>query len=213
MSGLEVGAIVPAIVSAAVGIYQVYRDWQKRKEERKSETQNQALQRLLSGNGAAIQKEYDRDRRRLGDIFERGDDIILNTLKDVLIQLQAIRITQLSGRRHDDDSRVIHPCHASIIKDSKSARDDTITALAQHYQRLAQASPIERPRALTSAPRSSGYNCPGQLTWTPIENYNWIVSLRCEVCNWYASAKENGKKYITKDGRVLDERVQMFPLQ
>lgn len=132
----------------------------------------------------------------------------MGKLKDILIQVQAIRITQLSGRRHDDASALIHPHHDYLLRDSKSARNEAITALAQHYQRLSQARPINRqPLALPSTSGSSrSGNCPGQLTWTPYTKSNWIVSLRCETCNWYQAQKMAGIKYVTRDGHTLDER-------
>jgi hypothetical protein len=70
---MEVGALVAAIVSACVGIYQVDRDWRKRRTERSSQKENLSLQMVLSEHGSAIEREYDSDLRRLGEIFKTGD--------------------------------------------------------------------------------------------------------------------------------------------
>ncbi|KAF6814106.1 hypothetical protein CMUS01_12710 [Colletotrichum musicola] len=171
MSGLEVAALVPAIVSAAVAVYDKYRDWRNRARARKDQAQNEELQQSLQQNGPLIQSEYDTDLQRIGQRFKTGDEIVLSTLKDILINVQGIQITLLSGNKHDDPSPVSHPNHSSVLNDSLSARKNAIMALAQHYQRLLQAAPIHRPLgAGTPSPLPPGYPSllpPGYPSSTP----------------------------------------------
>ncbi|KAF6781468.1 hypothetical protein CSOJ01_16079 [Colletotrichum sojae] len=65
MSGLEVAALVPSIVSAAVAVYDKYRHWRNRARARKDQAQNEELQQSLQQNGPLIQSEYDTDLQRI----------------------------------------------------------------------------------------------------------------------------------------------------
>lgn len=73
MSGLEIVALIPAIVSAFGAISVEYREWRKRRDDRRNQSKNVALQKLLAGNGEAVQDEYEADLRLLGPVFRRGD--------------------------------------------------------------------------------------------------------------------------------------------
>lgn len=75
MSGLEIVALIPAIVSAFGTISVEYREWRKRRDDRRNQSKNVALQKLLAGNGDAVQDEYEEDLRLLGPVFRRGDSM------------------------------------------------------------------------------------------------------------------------------------------
>lgn len=70
---MEVVGVVAGIVSACVAVSTEFRAWRKQKKERSSKKQNLELQKLLHGNGPAIQNEYDSDIRQWGETFKRGD--------------------------------------------------------------------------------------------------------------------------------------------
>jgi hypothetical protein len=97
MSGLEIIALIPAIVSAFGTISVGYRDWRKRRDDRRNKSKNVALQKLLAGNGETVQNEYDEDLRLLGPVFQRGDSrgffllfiLLLRKISNILI-IQAL---------------------------------------------------------------------------------------------------------------------------
>ena len=73
MSGLEVVGLVAGIVSAFGSAGYLYRDWREQRKKRKTEAANKQLTELVKISGPRIQEEYDRDFRRLGQAFARGD--------------------------------------------------------------------------------------------------------------------------------------------
>lgn len=73
MSGLEVVGLVAGIVSAFSGAASLYRDWRKGRREREQRQENENLEAVVRQGGPDIQEEYDRDFRRLGQVFARGD--------------------------------------------------------------------------------------------------------------------------------------------
>lgn len=70
---MDIVMTVTGIISGFKVIYDVYRDWRKKRQDRASEKQNLSLQKLLHENGSKIQNEYDLDLRRLGETFKTGD--------------------------------------------------------------------------------------------------------------------------------------------
>ncbi|KAL3473424.1 hypothetical protein BJX99DRAFT_233702 [Aspergillus californicus] len=219
MSGLEVVALIPAIVSAFGTISVEYREWRKRRDDRRSQSKNVALQKRLTGNGEAVQDEYDEDLRLLGPVFRRGDSTGRESLMQHLIILQSTVISLLRDRQNDL-SYLIHPNHNSINQTTKSARNSIVTTLSEQYQRLAQARPIARLAAPTH--QDSNSNCLGTLTCAtrniPCEGFSFGGGLEvefsdlvlrrysCDECDWEVTyGPGSGRKGPkTKDGQVLD---------
>lgn len=75
MSGLEVVAVVASIVSAYGAASTLYGEWRRRKRKRKQESANKKLKQLMKTGGAEVREEYDRNFRRLGRAFEKGDGV------------------------------------------------------------------------------------------------------------------------------------------
>lgn len=73
MSGLEIVALVPAILSAYCAASSEYKAWRTRKKKRAKEAQNAALQTSLDNSGTIIQSQYKLDVQHLGHVFEKGD--------------------------------------------------------------------------------------------------------------------------------------------
>lgn len=61
--------MVAAFGSAA----SLYREWRKERRERDGQEANKRLKSLVDYSGPEIQGEYDREFRRLGEFFSRGD--------------------------------------------------------------------------------------------------------------------------------------------
>ena len=72
MSGLEVVALVAAIVSAFTGGSQLFSKWKERRHERRLEAQNEVVGTSLQRGTREVQTEYDRDFARLGAAFAQG---------------------------------------------------------------------------------------------------------------------------------------------
>lgn len=73
MSGLEVVGLVLGIAGAFGVTTAEYRAWRERKQQRTKHRPNTELQKLMDGNGPAVQRQYDADFRRLGQAFAQGD--------------------------------------------------------------------------------------------------------------------------------------------
>lgn len=73
MSGIEVVAAVAGIVSAFQAPVSLYKSWRDKRDQRKKESQNQALEHSLCSGATTVQTEYDRDFARLGRPFAVGD--------------------------------------------------------------------------------------------------------------------------------------------
>ncbi|KAJ5164837.1 uncharacterized protein N7500_006667 [Penicillium coprophilum] len=201
MSGLEIVALIPAIISAFGTISVEYRAWRKQREDRRNKDQNLALQKRLAGNGQTVQNEYDEDLRLLGPVFQRGDSIGRESLMHHLIILQSSVISLLRDRQNDI-SYVSHPNHDSIKNTTISARNGIVGSLSDQYQRLAQARPIARLPAPAPAPVS---NCFHEITCT---THNTIFDrYSCNECGWSQAYGKNSVKVKTKDGQLLDPKT------
>lgn len=73
MSGIEVVGVIAGIVSAFGGAANLYWDWRKKNRERQKQTENEKLLQVLATSGPDVQQRYDKDFRRLGERFARGD--------------------------------------------------------------------------------------------------------------------------------------------
>ncbi|KAL7919846.1 hypothetical protein ACQKWADRAFT_300225 [Trichoderma austrokoningii] len=143
MSGLEIVALVPSIISAWCAVAVEYRSWRKRRAKRASERKNTMLQNHLQSIAPMLNSQFQEHFRRGGGAFQRGDEIGISGLKDQLIHAQRIEIDLLKGQR-DNPSDAIHPNHDSIFGESSTGRDQTMAILSQQYQRLSQAQPIQQ---------------------------------------------------------------------
>jgi hypothetical protein len=196
MSGLEVIALIPTIISAFGAISVEYREWRKQRVERAYKRKNLQLQKSLAGNGGAVQAGFDYGLTAVGPAFLEGDGmctpvlqyycssfilvsltlvaafdtlalgIARKTLMNHLIILQSTVISLLREQQNEA-SHFIHPKHESIESTTSRTRDGIITALSEQCQRLAQAKPIERIEGSTARTL---------LPWTG----NCLNALTCE---------------------------------
>jgi WD40 repeat protein len=100
----------------------------------------------------------------------RGLDTTRNQLKDYTINLQHSVIAILSSVLQSETlpQRVVETNLRNLFNSSETTRNGTISALAQQYQRMATAAPIERPLGPVTAPPAaygpipmvSGYQIP-----------------------------------------------------
>jgi len=115
----------------------------------------QDLQHSLQDGGPMIRREYDRDYARLGPRFADGDIITQNQLQSQVIMLQSTVINLLEGALHTGRIEDIN----KLYNASEFARDGSIRALRDQYQRMLQAAPVQRPhgpvRRISSTPALS----------------------------------------------------------
>ncbi|KAJ5107172.1 hypothetical protein N7456_003847 [Penicillium angulare] len=157
MSGLEIVALIPAIVSAIAAVTVECRAWRKRKKERLAKTENLELETLLHESGPVVKSKHASGLQRFEEDFRIGDSIGHEALMEHLIVVQTTEISVLR-RRNINITDHIHPNHSLITRDTKSARGGIISALSQQYQRLAQADPSPRPLSATSEPHTEDTN-------------------------------------------------------
>jgi hypothetical protein len=89
MSGLEVAALVFAIVQAFTGAGTLFQSWRYRRQDRKTQAKNESMDLLLGASGPDVQHHYDNDFRALGPMFARGDGGFLSSLRDLFLYLQS----------------------------------------------------------------------------------------------------------------------------
>ncbi|KAJ5279568.1 hypothetical protein N7478_004940 [Penicillium angulare] len=226
MSGLEIAALIPAIVSAITAISAEFRSWRQKRKERSAKSENVELKTLLHESSSVVQSKYDTNLQRLGEDFKRGDSIGREALMEHLIVLQTTVISLLRGQ-NINITDLIHPNHSLITRGTKSARDGTISALSQQYQRLAQADPIPRLPPATSEPpaedthhsstcpyrnRNSCFhdddfrnNCFGEVILMKHGFGHNIHRLNCEECGWEGPAREE----LTRIGFKTRDRIRL----
>lgn len=73
MSGLEIVALVPSIISAWCAVAVEYRSWRKRRAKRTSEHKNTMLQTHLQSIAPMLNSQFQEHFRRGGGAFQRGD--------------------------------------------------------------------------------------------------------------------------------------------
>ncbi|CAK7230420.1 hypothetical protein SCUCBS95973_007567 [Sporothrix curviconia] len=92
----------------------------------------------LAASGPMIRREYDRDYARMGARFAEGDTIAQNELQAQIIDLQASVIRLLQEAL---DTGVM-PDPAALYAAASRARNGSIRALQDQYQRMLTAAPI-----------------------------------------------------------------------
>ncbi|CAK7204604.1 hypothetical protein SEUCBS139899_007362 [Sporothrix eucalyptigena] len=92
----------------------------------------------LAASGPMIRREYDRDYSRLGSRFAEGDTIAQNELQAQIIDLQASVIRMLQEAL--DTGTMPDP--AELYAAAGRARNGSIRALQDQYQRMLAAAPI-----------------------------------------------------------------------
>ncbi|KAE9967814.1 hypothetical protein EG328_007949 [Venturia inaequalis] len=121
------------------------KDNQKRLEGRKQRQiegpDDEYIERSLGGSGQMIKREYDRDIQRLGERFAQGDHITENQLQGQVITLQGTVIHLLEDALYT--GRIADPM--KLYNASELAREGSVSALQQQYQRMLQQAPIRRP--------------------------------------------------------------------
>ncbi|KAL2793062.1 hypothetical protein BJX66DRAFT_306601 [Aspergillus keveii] len=229
MSGLEIIALLPTIISAFGAISVEYREWRKQRADRAHQRRNLHLQRSLAGNVGAVQGEFDEALRAVGPALRKGDGVAREALMNHLIVLQSTVISLLRDRQNVA-SYLIHPNHDSIHSTTSSTRDGIVTALSEQCQRLAQAKPIARIQAPTPhTPVQSTENCLNALKCEYVESepitlwtrlllggLDVVPSSRaprkyycfnCDRCKWHGMHDETWPIPTTRDGGWLDVKL------
>ncbi|KAK5627242.1 hypothetical protein RRF57_002957 [Xylaria bambusicola] len=106
----------------------------------------EALSRSLARSEALVRQEYNDGAGRLGKRFAMGDLITENQLQAQIITLQEALVNRQS-LSHGDVQR--------LIAASLAARNGSLDALRQQYQRLSFEAPPQQPRSLTSTSHST----------------------------------------------------------
>ncbi|KLU84534.1 hypothetical protein MAPG_03575 [Magnaporthiopsis poae ATCC 64411] len=155
MSGAEVAGIVIGII----GLYplgeklckRVVKHFNSKDNRSKDGGQSKALEASLRHGRRSIKETYDRDFRRLGPKFARGDVIAQNALLRQRIRLDNLLISLLLD--HINGKKSLPPNYRTLHDVSRSVRRGTISVLTELYQRQSQAAAPRRLAALF-APQS-----------------------------------------------------------
>ncbi|KAH8887128.1 hypothetical protein GQ53DRAFT_693458 [Thozetella sp. PMI_491] len=110
------------------------------------------LRDSLEAGGPLIRREYDRDYGRLGARFAEGDLLTQTQLQSQIITLQSTVIKMLEEALFTGKI----PDVKKLYNASEFAREGSIRALRDQYQRLLLAAPVKRPigpvRRISSTP-------------------------------------------------------------
>ncbi|KAH6708841.1 hypothetical protein BKA61DRAFT_738734 [Leptodontidium sp. MPI-SDFR-AT-0119] len=170
MSGIEVVAVVAAIVSGFGASVTMFQQWKKRnadgggsrssisttifqpwKAKAPKEQEARESEIVLSESGPLVQKEYNHDVKRLGDKFAMGDDIGRSQMQSHLITLQQSIITLLTeavtNGRSADQINLSH-----LMATSKSVREGSIRTLSDQFQRMSTAGSLTAITELSTKP-------------------------------------------------------------
>ncbi|CAK7219440.1 hypothetical protein SBRCBS47491_003844 [Sporothrix bragantina] len=96
------------------------------------------LRDALAASGPMIRREYDRDYARMGSRFAKGDTIAQNELQAQIIDLQA-SVIRLLQEALDTGTM---PDPAALYAAAGRARNGSIHALQDQYQRMLTAAPL-----------------------------------------------------------------------
>ncbi|KAK6439054.1 hypothetical protein LTR95_004737 [Oleoguttula sp. CCFEE 5521] len=166
MSGLEalaIPALVGTLISAFTGATNLYRTWRKDRKERREKAENEEFHSLVSTSGGRVQHEYDIDFGRMGRRFAEGDEVSYRVLSQHIMTLQSTVIKMLSpDSSYKAASFILRPNHSQLTSFTTAARDGSVTALEQLYQRISQASSIRRIVVGTATGRSSARTVRGR---------------------------------------------------
>lgn len=113
-------------------------------ERRRADLRDDDLRESFRRGPRDIGKEYERDYRRFGDRFAEGDAITQNQLQGQVITLQSTVIGLLEDALYTGRIADIN----KLYNASELARDGSIAALQQQYQRMLEAAPMRRGMGL-----------------------------------------------------------------
>ncbi|EMC92999.1 hypothetical protein BAUCODRAFT_96468 [Baudoinia panamericana UAMH 10762] len=149
MTGLEVIGCVASVVSAFHGAAELIQMLKERKEKKKKRKQEE-IERIIEAkmlHQSLVQGEQDCERcsaegqQRFGHAFNRGDDIAVSQLKDVVIHLQGEVIRALQIAMAVESAVLNVPrLHESSILDRTTA----VRSMQDLCQRIAMRMPPQR---------------------------------------------------------------------
>jgi hypothetical protein len=187
MSYLEIIGLVAGIIGAfsSTGSFLANRKKQKVEKARAKAEELAKLQTAVVTAPPQIQHEYDRDFARIGPRFAAGDcklsasyisrgswavptvaantAIARNQLTNVLINMQQNMTSKLQQLFLSTSSNPVIN-YTSLFDISDRSRLDSISALAQQYQRFSTTVPIARNTLSLQSSVKMPKFCPGRLS-------------------------------------------------
>lgn len=161
MSGLEVAVAVSTIISGFATAIDSFTNYRERRRERKAkeaesqsssaiiryEEEHQKVGNSLQLGRQDVRREYDAGVAAHGEAFQRGDELGIAQLKDMVIKLQDNTIKVLTGLlalpTGGSPEESIRQSLADVFKASEETRTGTVNALHDQFQRLSVRKPIE----------------------------------------------------------------------
>lgn len=122
------------------------------------------------------------------------------------IALQQTVISLLTGR--DPIQNLVHPHHGTLLQSSSSARQNSINALAEQYQRMLQSARINQS---AQSPSGGPPNCGGKIKMSNPRGR--VVKFECTSCRWedesYHKGGVNGLflEGVSSGGSTIREEV------
>ncbi|OQD89530.1 hypothetical protein PENANT_c002G08711 [Penicillium antarcticum] len=153
MSGVEVVAVV-ACVAAVVSAYNdgsrmftaIRKKWHERR--RQPDQSSRDLEWSLARGHHEIVSQYKRHHQELGRLYEEGDSIAREQMKDIIITLQGALLRHLREAQEQGSSLDL----MALQVESEQGRVRTLVILGDLYQRLARASSIPPTISMTVDP-------------------------------------------------------------
>lgn len=119
MSGLEVVALVPSIISAWCAVAVEYRSWRKRRAKRASEQKNSVLQTHLQSIAPMLNSQFQEHFRRGGGAFQRGDGKLVSFKREG----QSI-LKRAKDKEKTLDSHCVESKFANILYRDRNIRSE-----------------------------------------------------------------------------------------
>ncbi|KAF1841333.1 uncharacterized protein K460DRAFT_419414 [Cucurbitaria berberidis CBS 394.84] len=183
MFGLEVVALIAAITGAfsSTSSFLTMRKNRKEEKARRKVEEMEKLQNAVALAPPQIQDEYDRDFARVGPRFAAGDLIARSQLTSILINMQQNMIQKLQGFLLSNPANPVID-YASLLNLSDRSKLDSISSLAQQYQRFSTAAPIARTTLSLPSSANRPDFCPGALALQRDDTTPCSIDWKCPSC-------------------------------
>ncbi|OCT44815.1 hypothetical protein CLCR_05428 [Cladophialophora carrionii] len=166
MDVMSVELCVRAVTDAyrdAAKLVQRLRDKSQRSEEFiLPEQLTKDFEDSLALGSGAVRSQYDRDVRRFGETYARGDAIAREQMKDILIHLQQDVISHLREVFMDEAALDLH----MLKETSDDCQVNATVCLGQLYQRMSTATAVMKQMARPYVDEPDKVQLPGSLAYS-----------------------------------------------
>lgn len=146
---------------------------EKRNKRRRGEDEEDLRDSLQRG-GPLVQGQYDQLYSRMGPQFAQGDLLAQTQLQGQIITLQGTVIKMLEEALYTGEP----PDIRKLYNASEFAREGSMRALRDQYQRMLQSAPIDQRAMLPAPGPGHGGRAPSRRPIAPVRRISSTPSLR-----------------------------------